>query len=67
MLRGESADSEILFTGTDMAFSSPGCCFLSVWGLSGAPASSRGRILITSRAPAMGQYRTQAHRQLRVM
>lgn len=43
LLQGESADSEILFTGTDVAFSNPGCCFLSVWGLSGAPASLRGR------------------------
>lgn len=40
LLRGESADSELLFTATDMAFFSPRCCFLLVWGLCGAPASS---------------------------
>lgn len=39
---GESADAEILLRGPDMAFSSPGCRFLSARGLSGAPASSRG-------------------------
>lgn len=43
LLQGKSADSETLFTGTDVAFSSPGCCVLSERGLSGAPASSRDR------------------------
>lgn len=43
LLQEKSADSETLFTGTDVAFSSPGCCILSVRGLSGAPASSRDR------------------------
>lgn len=67
LLQGESADSEILFTGTDMVFSSPGCCFLSVRGRSEAPTSSRGR---GSPSHPMPQARVntgpQAHRQLRV-
>lgn len=38
---GKSADTEILPGGPDVAFSSPGCHFLSVQGLSGARKTSR--------------------------
>lgn len=67
LLQGESADSEILFTGTDVVFSSPGCCFLSVRGRSKAPTSSRGRGSPSHPMPrARVDTGPQAHKQLRV-